>query len=184
MILLRRERGGGDFIEELADKLLDSDAELLRDAQRSWKQELRKKVASRGIMGVKRDLSNLGIGALNIRYWMSPSSIQTKSFDDFQILMNYIGTGEQTDDLWYKMDRISRAHQSAGQQIRLMLVDQVRKADLSSIRRDGLMDFQLAYEDAGVLTAFRVQAKAPELEEIYENRLREPFKVERDLWIE
>lgn len=65
-----------------------------------------------------------------------------------------------------------------------MLVDQVRRADLSSIRRDGLMDFQLAYEDAGVLTAFRVQAKAPELEEVYENCLREPFEVERDLWIE
>lgn len=184
VILLRRERGGGDFIEELADKLLGYDARPLRGAQRSWKQKLRKKVVSRGIEGVKRDLSNLGIGVSNIRYWMSPSSIQTKSFDDFQILMNYIGLKEQTDDLWYKMDRISRAHQSAGQRIRLMLVDQVRGADFSSIRRDGLIDFQLADEDAGVLTAFCVQAKAPELEKVSENRLREPFKVERDLWIE
>lgn len=184
VILLRRERGGGDFIEELADRLLGSDASSLRDAQRSWKQKLRKKVTIRGIAGVERDLQNRGISALNIRYWMSFSSIQTKSFDDFQILMKYIGIEEQINDLWYKMSCISKAHQSAGQRIRRMLVDRVHRADLSQIRRDGFMDFQLSDEDAGVLTAFCVQAKAPEPEEVSGNRLRELFEIERDLWID
>ena len=66
-----------------------------------------------------------------------------------------------------------------------MLLRQVREADPAEINREGLMDFELGDDYAGVLTAFRVEAKSPDIvEEVPGSRLRDPFRLGRGYWLE
>ena len=185
IIVLRRDYGGGDFIEDVANRLLGKQAGQLRAVQAEWTRALRNKVGEHSVAGVERDLERSGVRARNVRYWMSSHSIRTASIDDFRIVMGYVGLGERADEIWGKMGYLDSAHRKAGQRIRRMLLRQVREADPAKIIREGLMDFELGDDYADVLTAFRVEAKSPDIvEEVPGSRLREPFQLERGYWLE
>lgn len=185
IIVLRRGYGGGDFIEDVANRLLGQQAANLRAVQREWTEALRNKSIEHTTAGVERDLVRLGVRARNVHYWMSSHSIRTATLDDFRKLMEYVGLGERSDEIWEQMGVLVRAHRKAGQRTRRMLLRRVQEADPAEITRDGLMDFELGDEYAGVLTAFRVEARSPgTIEDIPASRLREPFIVERGHWLE
>ena len=185
IIVLRRDFGGGDFIEDVANRLLGTQAAPLRAVQAQWTQALRDTVGKQGVAGVERDLEGIGVRARNVRYWMSSHSIRTASIDDFRIVMGYVGLTGRADEIWGQMGRLDSAHRRAGQRIRRMLLRQVREADPAEINREGLMDFELGDDYAGVLTAFRVEAKSPDIvEEVPGSRLRDPFRLGRGYWLE
>lgn len=183
-ILLRQGYGGGDFIEDVANELLGPEANSLRSEQAEWKRLLRQKVLERGLSNVESDLGLMGIGTRNVRYWMHPGSIRTGNHNDFQILMQYLGLGSRAGALWLRMGQIDSAHRSAGLRVRQMLERLVHLADPADIRRDGVMNFELGGTDAGALTAFRIEARSPDSAAIPKSQLRNPFRVERDYWLE
>ena len=184
VIILRRERGGRDFIADVADALLGEAALDLRLVQERWKDSLKRKVWELGgIPKTEEVLRRRGSRYQNVRYWIAPENIRTLSRDDFRILMELIGLGQEANSIWSQMGRIDSAHRSAGHQIRGMLLDEVRRADLSRIDHEGYMDFELPIEGAGVLTAFLVERKASEREYVSNKMLRETFPVSPDFWL-
>ena len=183
LVLLRKERGAGDFIEDVANQILGPDAVALRAAQVEWKEALRSKVRAKGVTAVRRDLRALGAKVQNVRYWINPSNIRTHSIEDFRVLMDYVGLGRDADLLWAKMGYVNDAHYRAGRRVRSQLLERVAASDLAKLERDGWMDFELRAEAAGSLTAFRVEARSPEAVFVPRHLLRSPFPVERDLWL-
>jgi hypothetical protein len=184
VILLRRERGSGDFIEELADRLLGSDARPLRHSQQRWKSALRRKVFRTGVVAVENQLRHLGTRYQNVSYWMSPRSIRTRDRRDFLILMAYLGFESDADRIWEQMAAISAAHQAAGQLARRKLLEQVQEADLAILDRVGYLDFQLPDQEAGTLTAYRIEGRSPGVDEVAETLLNQPFQVAQESWLE
>lgn len=184
IIVLRRDYGGGDFVEDVANRLLGGQAKPLRAVQAEWTQALRRKVRDRTVARAERDLERRGVRARNVRYWMSSHSIRTASLDDFRILMGYVGLGDRADAIWDQMGHLDRYHRKAGQRIRRMLLRQVRDADPAEINREGVMDFELSDDYASVLTAFRVEARSPDvIEEVPGSSIRAPFRLERGYWL-
>lgn len=184
LIVLRRDYGGGDFIEDVANRLLGHQAAPLRAVQVEWTRALRGKVRDCTVAGAERDLERSGVRARNVRYWMSSHSIRTASLDDFRLLMGYVGLGDRADAIWGQMGHLDSAHRKAGQRIRRMLLRRVRDADPAEINREGVMDFELGDAYAGVLTAFRVEARSPDIiEEVPGNSIRIPFRLERGHWL-
>ncbi len=183
-IVLRRERGGKDFIADVADSLLGDTAGELRSLQERWKTALQEKVWELG--GVPRTeevLRRRGARYQNVRYWMT-DSIKTQNREDFRILMELVGMGEDADFIWGQMGLIDRAHRSAGHRIRAMLFDEIPKADLRRLVREGYLDIELPLEGAGVLTAFLVESKAPKREPVPTRVLRATFPVSSgDMWL-
>jgi hypothetical protein len=184
-ILLRSIGSAGDYIHAIADSHLGTSAPALRRRQSEWKDLLRSRVESRGLAAVVADLKRAGVRAAragNVRYWMAPESIKTRRPEDFLILMQYVGLGEQARSLWAAMDRISDAHMWAGQEIRRLLEAQVAGSDLDKLKRQGWLDVELEGTGAGMLTIFRVDGKAPDHTLVPASWLRRPEEVERDLW--
>ena len=184
IVLLRRERGSGDFIEEIADRMLGSQAGPLRHAQQEWKNALRRKVYAIGAAAVERQLRYRGTRYQNVGYWMNPRSIRTRDRRDFRILMGYIGLRSSADRLWDQMGTIDTAHRKAGHLARSRLVDQVHGADLSLLDRVGYLDFQVEGGRAGTLTAYRIEGRAPGSDYVAEGLLHHPFEIAPDLWLE
>lgn len=184
IVLLRREGGSGDFIAEIADQILGSEASPLRHAQRKWKKALRTSVYALGVAAVERQLRHRGARYQNVGYWMSPRSIRTRDRRDFRILMTYLGLRSEADLLWEQMGAIDSAHRKAGHVARRRLLEQVHGADLSLLDRVGYLDFQVEGHRAGTLTAFRIEGKAPKTDRVAESLLHHPFDVDPDLWLE
>jgi hypothetical protein len=183
-LLLRTARGADDFIRTAADQLLGSDAAQLRALQGEWKAAVRERVQTVGIGGALRELQARGIGALNLRYWLSDDSIRTANPRDFKILMEYAGLGDRVGEIWSAMERIDNMHREAGQRIRALLEDEVEGGDLTRLRQRGRLDVDLgAAAGAGSLSICRVEAKAPKTVLVSRTWLRAPQQVDRDQWL-
>jgi len=159
MFMLRRSSGGGDFILDVADKIMGGQRDYLRAQQREWKNRLRKHVKVGGYDSTVRRLGELGspiASYQNLRNWLSPRSIRTHSFEDFRAIMILADFEREADKLWDEMGLIKRAHLKAGSQITKMLLKLVSGADADELERLGFMEFDLGIEDGGALTAQRV----------------------------
>ena len=165
MFLLVRTGGGGDYIVVVANRLLGERSVKVREAQRDWKDHLRKKVRQDGIYQVVHDLKSYGsrrANHVNVHNWMSYRSIKTEDPKDFLAVMRLIGLAGRFNDYWKTLTLIDRAHRKAGQLIRKQLLEEVRNADLRGLEKLGRMDFELPGAEGGSLTAVRVQGKHPE----------------------
>jgi len=183
-VLLRSE-GGGDYIRAVADRILREDAARLRTLQEKWKELLRDKIRSQGLHRVTEQLSKHGCdepSKMNVRYWSSRDSIATGEYRDFQAILRFVRLENEADDLWSAMKMIRAAHVRAGQHIRRLLSARVVAADVSELRERGVMHFDLGAQGGGKLSAYRVEAKAPQQVTLSRRQLRHPFTLERDLW--
>lgn len=184
--VLLRSQGGGDLVVEVANQILGVDATLLRALQREWKSALRAHVAASTYPSVAAQLR--GAGALrantqNLRNWMSPRSLKTANYEDFAGIMKLIGRAPDAPRFWAAMEKLDNAHRRAGHKIRQMLIKVVGSADLRQLEADGTMEFHLESKDGGRLTAFRVDAVAPDLVDIAEHRVGKLVEA-GDLWLE
>lgn len=181
-IVLRSEGGSGDYIPTVADALLGNRAGSLRAAQASWKDALRAKVRERGFSSVERELHMLGVSSPNLRYRLWRNSLRSRNPNDFRVLMEYIGLGNQAEMLWTAMSEISVAHRHAGHDVRKLLEDAVLATDPDKLIHTGRVDVRLAEMDAGTLSVLRVEGRAPETVMVDEDDLRSMTRVEPDLW--
>lgn len=161
MFLLLRASGGGDYIVQLANKILGDRTEELRSSQKKWKDYLRGIVKEKGETWVINELISKGCtiaNSTNLRNWMSYRSIKTKSFAHFKCIMEVINLPGQVKDIWQQMSLITQAHIKAGHHVTKLLLELVKKTDLNDLIQQGIMEFELTDKDAGVLIAFRVKA--------------------------
>lgn len=184
--VLLRSAGGGDLVVEVADRKLGANAPALRALQREWKTGLRGRVSASTYPSVAAQLR--GLGALranpqNLRNWMSFRSLKTANKEDFVGIMKLLGREADTDLIWDAMSRLDNAHRRAGHSIRRMLIKVVADADLRPLEAAGTMEFKLPAKGGGRLTAFRVEAIAPDLVELGENRIGR-LVAAGDLWLE
>ena len=115
---------------------------------------------------------------------MSPRSIRTQKFDDFDAIMKLVGLGSQSAEYWQVMDKINVAHQRAGHKVRELLLDQVRDLDVNQLHKQGQMEFKLADSDDGGIIAFRVESLLSDLVSVPYSRIGQPFKLDINLWQE
>lgn len=179
--LLLRTSGGGDYIVTEADQhFLRSGATALRTAQRRWKELLRKQVQAEGLLAISIKLLDLGSRSadeINVRNYLSPRSIRTRSPEDFRAIMRLVGLGDEWERYWEMMGEIDHAHRHAGQRIRKQLLRQLERLDLSELERVGRMDITLPEMDGGGLAAFRVVDVSPDTQLVSTHQLGHPFEL-------
>jgi hypothetical protein len=181
-IVLRSEGGSGDYIPEIADALLGKSARSYRELQRLWKSALRRTVAEKTRARVDRDLKGLGIASPNLRYRMWSGSLRSEKPEDFRILMDYLGLGDQKDRIWKAMGHLADAHLRAGQEVRKRLEAKMLQSEPGAILKSGRIDVRLEGMDAGTLSVVRVERRSPDQVTLDEDQVRVMFKVEADLW--
>ena len=169
-VLVRRE-GGGDYIVAAADEIMAKPAEEFRRCQRHWKRLLTDLVEKLGTAEVVDRLRVEGskiANYQNLRNWMGSRSIRTLNKTDFDAIFKVIGLAEDADRYWSMMEVIDRAHRRAGRLIRRRLLEQVQRADLSSLLTDGRQDFELPGEvGGGSLMAIRIVALSSDVVEAH-----------------
>jgi hypothetical protein len=181
-VVLRSFGGTGDYIADIADEEMGRRAPQLRKLQREWKSKLRDKVESLGVAQAERQLKGLGVVSPHIRYRLLKQSIKSQKSEDFRILMEYIGLGDQSQTLWAAMEEIHGAHIAAGQKARSLLEAAVLRADLTELIQYGRINVSLSEIDAGALGVFRVEECSPNIQMIDEDDLRVLRQIEDDLW--
>jgi len=187
MFILARTGGGGDYIVPMADKIMGSQAQHVREYQKRWKELLRTYTKGNGLLKTSLDLIDFGpdvANEVNVRNWMSPRSIRTRNYNDFLAIMKLIGLEDKAQEYWTIMKRINRAHHKAGFEIRNLLLEQVKDLKMEELQKRGKMEFKLSSDDEGGLTAFRVEGVMAETVEVPYSRIGQPFKLEDKLWRE
>lgn len=178
MHLVLRTEGSADYLRDVADASIGRTAADLRQDQLKWKNVLRNKVLLYGATRVAKNLRDSGIAhatPANVDYWSSDRNIATRDIASFSSLLRYCGLGDQVERLWGQAETLRDAHWRAGGTIRQMLLDVLRKADLTDLRKRGRMDFRLDVQGAGVLSAFTVQSISPESERVSSRMIGKPI---------
>jgi hypothetical protein len=182
LFLLLRTSGGGDFIAPLADRILGDRATERRTQQARWKAELvataqkqfgtlsRHELAAR-IAGDLHARNLSEARPANVHYWMSTKCIHPRKEEDFAAILIFAGLADKAKEFWEGMVEIDRAHKSAGQAIRRMLLQKIATSSLEPLERDGEMVFDLGEQDGGTLTAFQITGISDEEFEISSDRI-------------
>jgi hypothetical protein len=163
----------------VANLILGSAAQALREMQEGWKSRLRSLVEELGVAGVVSKLKQHGsvrANRSNLANWCSPRSLRTEDKQDFLAIMRTIGLEAEATEFWKAMGRLDGAHLRAGQAIRDQLEEEAENADLSLLEEQGRTDFTLA-QGGGTLTAFRVEEVSPEIVSVPYQQLGDPFAV-------
>ena len=171
-VLLRTE-GGGDYVVEVADRVLGAHAATAREAQRLWKTKLRDAVRARGAEAIVAELRRTGsqvANESNLRNWLSPRNIRTRRRIDFDAILAATDLVERREELWREMTLIAKAHTRAGQVIRRQLLAEVERADPQEMIRRGRLDVELD-EGGGALTAVRVEEVLPGRRKVLRSQL-------------
>jgi hypothetical protein len=180
--VLVRTGGGGDFVVPLANKIMSSQAPIMRKYQRHWKSLLQLYVKEHGIFKTSIDLLDRGSQIANegnVRNWMSSRSIRTQKLEDFAAIMQLVGLQAKTQEYWHAMGVIFKAHRKAGFEIRRLLIEQVKEINISDLQKHGKMEFRLAEDDESSLTAFRVESLLGEPVQVPYLRIGQPFQLEK-----
>ena len=176
-LLLRIDSKERDYILPVANELLGSDAEVLRQAQRRWKEKLRERIKVYGHTWVAERIKESGCEIstpTNVRNWASERFIRHNDKQHFVSVMRYLGFGPEADELWEMMTRIRHAHQEAGHKLRKMLLQHVASMDLSALLDKGYMEFNLPeYQDfrMGAFRVIEVDRRSEEVPEAQIGRL-------------
>ncbi|MEZ4503574.1 MAG: hypothetical protein R3C39_13185 [Dehalococcoidia bacterium] len=157
--LLVRTSGGGDYVVDVANRILGDRAASLRHDQDEWKRPLRDAIDTLGARQVEVKLRGLGAqraSSQNIRNWASPRSIRPDGREDFMAILRLGDLAHRCDELWQSMGLLRRAHVRAGQEIRRELLATVLSSDLSRLEAEGRADIELPGHEAA-FTIFRVE---------------------------
>ncbi len=184
--LVVRTSGDGDYVELYADQLLGVRAEHLRGIQNTIREKLHDHVEHLGLGATAEILRKHGSPRANegnVRRWSEPGHIVTKDFADFAAICQLIGE-PNAEGYFTAMKEIRSAHISAGQEVRKLLVQELRAADLRQLLREGWDDYDIeAVEGEGALRVARITGVAPESVLVPRGRLRKLFSIGDDLWL-
>lgn len=184
--LVVRTTGDDNYVRVLADRLLGPRAKHLRDLQQNWKSSLRSDLQRLGAREVSQRLTRLGADRAteeNVRRWAAAESIRMRSPADFAAVCELIGESRVTH-IWSALGVIRKAHMDAGNEVRRLLIDEIRKADGTALLQRGWADYDVAeIEGEGTLRVARVTGRAPQAVDVPHSRLRKLFQVGDQLWL-
>jgi len=165
LFLIVRERGSGDYIVPLANRLLGEHASPARETQKHWKGELRRAVSIKGMDHVLNGLKWMGARSAspqNIRNWMSRSDrkIRPRYAEDFQAIMRYLDLLDNVEDYWKNARRINKAHHMAGIRMKELLLVEVKKSNLGRLEQRGHQSFAFAEYETHI-HAYRIIEMKP-----------------------
>ena len=121
-----------DFVREVANTILGARAAPLRELQREWKARLADSVRRVGYEVVARALRGAGARVTNLEYRLSEQSLRTQDQNDFTVLMQFLGLGDMSQELWDAMGELDSAHRRAEARVDVIperdAVSRVRRA--------------------------------------------------------
>jgi hypothetical protein len=178
MIIMTTE-GGGDLIPLVADMILE-DSTAIRKLQEEWKIRLRKQVEMHGYGDVVRELKRLGSNRAtpqNIRNWSNPSPRHIGMDDkesDLASVLQFVGLSDQYEKVVDGMQKLTRAHISAGFQLHRKLRESLEGTDLTAVYRDGFLEVRDG-DEGPAKTIFLVEERGVEeqIPEELEGAIRE-----------
>lgn len=178
--VLLRDKGGGDYIVPIANRILGKNAMKMRQFQHGWKRRLSEITSQKGLNQIIKELKIFGAvsaNKINLRNWMSDRNIETRDPRDFAALMKLVGLEDKLQTCVEISKQIRQAHQKAGVAIRKLLIQKVSETDLSELEKYGEMSFDLG-KSSGKLIARRVVRRADKTVEIEAKELNRRFRLE------
>ncbi|MFH0984128.1 MAG: hypothetical protein V1882_01180 [Candidatus Omnitrophota bacterium] len=161
MFVLLRTKGSGDYITQVADKLLGLRAASANELQKNWKRLLQEKVSRSSTLKVSLDLLDAGskiAEEYNVRNWMSDSSIRPRNDQDFMAILKCLGLENDAAKYFDAARLINKAHMKAGFYIRRQLIKQAKQMSVDDFEVNNEVCIDLPGIEAGALTAFKVRA--------------------------
>jgi hypothetical protein len=184
--LVVRNEGDADYVRVYADQLLGTRAVELRDLQRRMKRRLNEEIDLHGVTATAEKLRGFGSSIAsenNLRRWADPANITTKEKSDFSAICRLIGT-VHVDRLWGAMQEIRGAHSRAGNEVRRLLLAELKRAELGTLLRRGWDDYDVEeIEGEGSLRVARLTGRAPSAQSVPRSRLRKAFNIGEELWL-
>jgi hypothetical protein len=175
--VLMTTSGGGDMIPVVADMILGSEAQKLRETQNRWKAALRAVLDRNSTQYVVSQLQSRGAQnatPTNIRNWSSPRSIGMENLeDDLRALLQFIRMEPEYENVAYAIERLRRAHTSAGFELQRKL-----RASLCGKDFNGLFEkewLEIRGDGGAAKTVFLVKERGREQEisEDWEGAIRD-----------
>lgn len=184
MFVLLRIGRGGDYVVDVANRIMGNKATHARSQQRRWKDLLQSIVNTEGVPEVVSRLRAKGAthaSDQNVRNWMSHRKIKPQDIADFVAITRLIGVEDESETLWKLMSGIDQAHKTAGQRIRKMLIQKIQQCDVWELQRLGRMDFSLPEVDGGIC-AIRVTGFHPDWIEVPASQIGQLLEEEGVEW--
>ena len=186
MFILLRTGGGGDYILTIGDRVLGGEAMKCRSLQKEWKAKFRQILREKGPYEVQNELRARGgikVHPATLLNWIRERNIRPASSANFSAILSVIGLSGESEKYFKNTGIILSAHRKAGNYIRKLLLDQIKKSDLKNLIVDGYMDFKLPVIDSSAsMGAFRIEAILPEIHQVPYYRLGHAVDVGEDLW--
>jgi hypothetical protein len=171
-LIVLRTSGSGEYLVDFANALMEADGRgNLRATALDWKPLLREALLVHGSEKISGLLTSKGHNVGNHRYiwmWTTDLVIRPKSQSLFLDLMNILdslGFGLKEGDpfaaaaqRWKKMKEIIRYHVTAGQRIRLSLLDRLRNMIKDRLVITDSYHLSLPGLSAGEISVVRVAA--------------------------
>ena len=184
--LVLRTSGDGDYVEIYANQLLGIRAAHVRGIQDAIREKLHEQVEHLGPAVAAEMLRSHGsqrANEPNVRRWSEPGHIMTRDFADFAAICELIGE-TNAKDYFAAMKEIRSAHIRAGQEVRKLLMEELRVADLTQLLREGWDDYDVeAIEGEGTLRVARITGVAPDVAPVLRSQLRKLFPIGDDQWL-
>ncbi|MGO4548292.1 hypothetical protein AB4Z29_26235 [Paenibacillus sp. 2TAB23] len=173
--LLIRTGTGRDYIQVKADEFLGIKAVKIRERHSAWKKRLRKytgKYHSDKICRYLRSHGGVRANETNLRNWASDDNIKPREYNDFLAIMKLIKLEEHAEKLWKEADGLFRAHQRAGTVIRNLLIQEIKKSNLSKLELEQKMTFSLPDAENATFTAYKIEYISKNVYQVQPHQLR------------
>ncbi|BDA71631.1 hypothetical protein CAL7716_057970 [Calothrix sp. PCC 7716] len=185
MYIILRTNGGGDYIVTVADKILGEQVHEVRKLQQYWKKLLKQKIQETSYESVSLNLARYGCvlakNKQNLRNWVSSRSIRPENDKDFNAILRFVGLEDRLKEFNDAASIIRSAHRKAGKRIRSLLLERIPNYNLRNLEQQGTMDFELAEDSGGSMTAFRVIDISTETAFITSSKIANHFIIESDI---
>lgn len=179
-VVIRADSDHG-YILPIADRILGDLARPYREWQHQWKARLRAEVRKQDAFQVALKLIDLGserADEVNVRNWMSETTIAPAKQSDFEAIARLTGLSNQSEEIWKMANSIRNAHLRAGIQVQKQLRNMVRSVDTEELEQKGMLEFELSDIPGGRLTAFRVEDRSDRTVFLPSSRIENAFRSE------
>lgn len=182
-LLLRRGATERETLDPMIRLQMGSAAEQVFRCQSLWKEALTNRLQQHGYHRVARDLTSLGVKAVDqVESWSHGDMIRPRSDSDFKLLLGWLDIPIQPT---FKSANLMRtAHYRASAQIRAELEQVALKVDLTALESSGFMDFELDGEGYRGIFAAQVLAISPEYYAVPRSSFRIPTEDSAGKWLE
>ena len=173
-VVLKEGGGSGsDIIIELANKKLGSKANYYRGQKRLWKEYLQRFIQLNTLEIAKKKMKKLEINFQS--YWLKEDNIKLKDKNQFLKLIELIEFPiSRRGALWDDLDKIDRAHKSAGSDISNILKEKIMSEDIDLLISDGYKHYVIPNSQAK-MGVYKIIKISSDKKKIWRSKLDKPF---------